>query len=353
VIGVSAGQPYPLIFRQDYGNPVNLMPYAGSASAPQFAAVDVPALRRELADFYGGPQGVMYYGNAIALGRQQNRPPGPPARVAGLLAGAEAMRLREGDLWHVDEDLCALVNAAHSNMPIFAPRPSDLPSLTGFAVFANPIAVYPYAESRHDDLAEQLERRGNDASRRMTAQMESADAAIVAVSWSPVRNPHWPAGGVWMSFYAASWVNSDDAFEDPAVARRARAMLPTLTVDNEATFAWRPEGAPAEQFQLPTVASDRGTLGWARLVFASFQLAVQANLAETQEVATPRPERRRAQRSGLPDRDVRVMRLRRSVAAARDAEADGDGREWHHRWVVRGHLRPGMGSLRHTIVGHR
>lgn len=46
------------------------------ARAPHYTAAEVLRLRRDLADWYGGPQSVQYYANAIALGQQQIRPPG-------------------------------------------------------------------------------------------------------------------------------------------------------------------------------------------------------------------------------------------------------------------------------------
>jgi hypothetical protein len=161
----------------------------------------------------------------------------------------------------------------------------------------------------------------------------------VAATWGPVTNPNWSAGGLWMSFYALSAVHFGDVIDDPEAARRARSMLPPLTVDNEACIAWRPEGAPPAGYRLPAGDASPGTLSWARLVFAAFQLAAQANLAETEQQPTNRMERRRTERAGLPARDVRIVRLRRSIAADRDAEQTGAGREWRHRWVVRGHWR--------------
>lgn len=321
------------------------------ARTPHYTAGDVPALRRDLADWYGGPQGVQYYANAIALGQQEIRPPGPAERVSAQLAAAETARLRDGDLWYVDEDLCALLGAAHATMPAFAPRASDLPSKVGFAVFAEPIAVYPAQETRRDDVVDALANiRGGDEFRQMSDRLYSDEAQIVAVSWGPTSNPHWPAGGLWMSFYAASAVHFADLFPgNPAAAARARGMLPKLTVDNEAAIAWRPDGTPPEKFMLTGAQSQHGTLNWTRLVFAAFQLAAQANLAETDQQKTPRPERRRTEHAGLPARDVRVIRLRRSIAADRDTEQCG-GREWRHRWVVRGHWRnhwyPSLGDHR-------
>ncbi|BEL04987.1 hypothetical protein Q0Z83_031780 [Actinoplanes sichuanensis] len=319
---------------------------------PRYTAGDVPGLRRDLADWYGGTQGTQFYYNAILMGQQQLKPPGPPERVAPALAAAETARLRDGDLWYVDEDLCALLNAAHPSMPAFAPRPTDLPSKTGFAVFAEPIAAYDAQEARRDDIVDALaDMHGGDEFRRIGQAAYEDQARIVAVSWGPVDNPHWKAGGLWMSFYAVTDKTTDDLLAGhPAAAARARAMLPPLPVDNEAAIAWRPDGAPPEEYMLTGADDQHGTLAWTRLVFATFQLAAQANLAETEDQTTPRPERRRTERAGLPPRDVRVIRLRRTVAAARDAEQAGAGRDWQHRWIVRGHWRnqwyPSLGDHR-------
>lgn len=326
-----------------------------TGGSPRFTAASVPALRRELADFYGSPRGARLYYAAIMADRQPLRPPGPPEEVAPLLTAAEATRLREGDLWYVDDDLCALLEAAHPSMPAFAPQPHDLPSRVGFAVFAEPIANRAIRdEHRMNELVEQLDSTLDEAKRKdfreAMSRLDDTDARVVAVSWGPVDNPNWSAGGVWMSFYTESAVHRE-LFDDPAVERRARAMLPTLIVDNEAAIAWRPEGTSVDGYRLPGPDAPETTVSWARLVFATFQLATQENMAETVQERTTRPERRRTQHAGLPERDVRVIRLRRGVTATRDAEEPADGgRAWRHRWVVRGHWRnqwyPSLGDHR-------
>ena len=48
---------------------------------PRYTAGEVPGLRHDLADWYGGTQGAQFYYNAILVG-QQLKPPGPPERVA-------------------------------------------------------------------------------------------------------------------------------------------------------------------------------------------------------------------------------------------------------------------------------
>lgn len=180
---------------------------------------------------------------------------------------------------------------------------------------------------------------GDDTIRQVADRVYGEDVRIVAASWGPVHNPNWKAGGLWMSFYSPSILTNDGVL-DEATARRAQALLPPLTVDNESAIAWRPEGEPAEPFLLHGGEGQDGTINWTRLVFAAFQLAAQANLAETEHQPTPRPERRRTERAGLPPRDVRIVRLRRSLASERDAEQTDGGREWRHRWVVRGHWQP-------------
>lgn len=301
---------------------------------PGYTAGDVPALRRNLADWYGGPQGVQFYRLAIDMGKQHIRPPGPAGQVSQHLATMEAGRLRDGDLWYLDEDLCTLLAAAHPSMPPFAAQPHDLPSKTGFAVFANPIALYAGGESRVDGLVDAF---SSEDTRAAAERLYEEDVRIIAVSWGPYQTRNWPAGGVWMSFYSPSNIG---AVADEETARRARTILPPLTVDNEYAGAWRPDGAPADTYLLHGGDGQGGTAGWARLVFAAFQLAAQNNLTESEQQTTPRPERRRTERAGLPPRDVRIVRLRRAVTATRDAEqAAGAGRDWQHRWVVRGHWR--------------
>ncbi|WP_405431099.1 hypothetical protein [Micromonospora sp. NBC_00617] len=81
-----------------------------------------------------------------------------------------------------------------------------------------------------------------------------------------------------MSFYAASGLHEQDVFTEPKVLAPDRGLLPPLSVDNEACLAWRPDDYP-DEFVLPRPPMT--TLSWARLVFAAFQLAAQANLAES------------------------------------------------------------------------
>lgn len=100
-------------------------------STPTITPDEIPALRRELAEWYASPLAAEYATMMIRMGRQPIRPAGPAHLVGPMLADAEARRLADAELWYLDEDLCDLVQAATPTMPRFAPVPKDLPYLKG------------------------------------------------------------------------------------------------------------------------------------------------------------------------------------------------------------------------------
>jgi hypothetical protein len=276
----------------------------------------------------------------IRAGRQRLRPPGPAAAVGPWLADAEAARLRHADLWYLGEDLCELALAATPTMPRWAPVPQDLPSETGFAVFATPISTWT-PEGPPDNLDQYVD--GEELARIAALPVE-----IRAVTWGPVDpNPDQaPAGACWMSFWSPGRISQ--VISDAETLRRVRALLPSMTVDNEAIIPWCPECADPQRWLLPERDAGGTTWGWASAVLAAFRLAAQSNLAEAATERTARPERRRTQRAGLPERDVRVVRLRRGESGDRVAAGES-GREYHHRWVVRGHWRQQPWGLRGSL----
>jgi hypothetical protein len=300
----------------------------------------VPRVRREVVEFLE-TQGVIHYLNAIETGRQEFRPPGPPIMSAARLAAVERDRLLDADLWYVDTDMCDLLAASYPSMPVFAPVEQDLPSRYGFCVFAQPIDTHanPDAEA---DLAAILppEAEADQEMQDLVRRITETPTRIVAASWGPfsdIMTARWPAGGCWVSFYGESFVRREQ--ESHPILARAALSLPPMTPDNEAGFAWYPGSGDPARYHLPHENDRTGT--WARMLFAVFRLATQGNLADTTTVErAPRAERRRAERKGIPDRDVRVVRLRPALREARDAAAPaGAGREYRSRWVVRGHWR--------------
>lgn len=355
-------------------------------------ANDVPAIRRTTLEWLAN-SGPSFYELMIELGKQPIRPSGPNRYVAEILASAEAFRIRNADLWFFEPDLCELLSASHQSMPSFIPTPMDLPSQTGFAMFANPMTVRPGVSPdalnnavlsrlagnmdhsqemiiynlvtdvvkasgedvdvaldnlstaiinarpgcQRADLVREL-RAAYEVDRITPETITSEQVEIYGVSWSPMApmpmgrgEGAGSAGGTWFSFYSRTRFD----LIDPALVQKTRMVMPEYLVDNEAVVPWQPPGADPTSYALPSTGAT--TWGWARLVFAAFRLAAQTGLVEQETMRTPRAERRRTERQGLPERDVRVARIRRTTASGDPGTSAG--REYLHRWVVRGHWR--------------
>ncbi|MEU5852379.1 hypothetical protein [Saccharopolyspora shandongensis] len=74
---------------------------------------------------------------------------------------------------------------------------------------------------------------------------------------------------------------------------------------------------------------------WVFLPLSTCHL-IRQQLTETVTESPDRASRRRHQRAGLAPPQVRVSRLRQS---ARPAATNESQKEWHHKWIVRGHWR--------------
>lgn len=322
-------------------------------------ADQVPALRRELVEYERSPHAANMYALMIEAGRQPIRPPGPAGRVGQLLATTEADRLTRADLWHVDGDLADLVDAAYPTMPPFAPRAHDLPGRNGFVTFARPLTSMIRDAIPADRLfAEALDTptpEGGDVDPADVEAMRSAllavttgEVRIVAASWGPVEESAlavhaggWPAGAVWMSFYSMPVSVQDRSILDSLGADFAaahRSMMPTLAIDNELVMGWHPDGVDPTPWLINVTTG--GTAAWGAAVMTAFLLSRQGNVAEQTDLPVPRPERRRYTRAGLPEPGpVRVLRLRRTVRDRVPQGTGTSGREYRHRWVVRGYWR--------------
>jgi hypothetical protein len=63
---------------------------------------------------------------------------------------------------------------------------------------------------------------------------------------------------------------------------------------------------------------------------------MQQPIVDLSVLDTPRPLRRQLRRAGLPDQRVTVIELRRREGVP---HPEGEGVDWQHRWIVRGHWR--------------
>jgi hypothetical protein len=361
---------------------------------------DVAQWRREMIN-WTRHEGADWYTLMIDLGQQTIRPAGPSDRAGQFLAQQEIKRLTEANLSFFDRDTCDIVSGAYGSMPPFAPVPTDLPSPSGFVMFAKPImdrqpveaaaarALFDRLESNAhpehadliaefsnrmsttgrapddivEDLAKDLSHGDSEAAdrfrimignainirmRKMNEQIIQKTVKIVGASWSPaevMEDQRFRAGAVWISFYSES--NLDAITDDNDLLHRCRQIMPRLTVDNEIIVPWCPSDADRDGYVLdPT----RTTAKWALMLLAAFRIGRQRSLCQETVERTPRAERRRTERDSLPPRDVTVVHLRRRSSSP----GTGLGTKHSYRYPVSIHWRqqwyPSLNDHRPIVI---
>ncbi len=292
--------------------------------------VDLPMLRDD-AIAHMRQHGPSTYQRAIE-DRRQNMTPfaATPARAAQILVDHEIRRLTDAQLFHVDADMTDLAIAAGKGLPEFSLMPEDLPAPAGLIVFAKPIHVIDYAQYHPGE----------------------GESAIVAASWGQWTggNPKWTLGGIWITWWADRDFLVASAVErgilDPRLASDAGRGLGRLMPDNETQSPYSPDPLPVRVggddpiSQTEAAAGSSGpitsTVRWTATLKATWLLMAQT-LADVGTVEHDRAARRRFERQGQEPPTIRVIRLRRSQrAGGPSGESD---REYHHRWIVRGHWR--------------
>jgi hypothetical protein len=277
---------------------------------------ELPVLRGRLAGWLAdaGPQ---FYGHMVMAGRQSIRPLGVLAESATRLAIEERRRVMDGDLYAVSADMTELARHAGTQLSGDELYPHDLPSAAGFMVFGEPIASY---------------------------DSEGFTAEIVAVSWGithdlltidvgpfivPVGSSWACEGAVWFTFYTDPlWFITSNLATADASAIQAGPFLP----DNE--LIW-----PFGEVDHPWSEAKDSVAPWARTVVAAWLLMTQPLVTEERQ-RSDRPARRRLQRWGVPDRDVRIIHVRRPDHSQARRQGDSTaGREYTCQWWVTGHWR--------------
>lgn len=261
----------------------------------------LPEIRQQMLEYLASPIGQRVWHHVSLtngfFGQKANE------KTSIHVLRQEFARWKNGDLYFVTAEMTALAQDAAKSMPKFSLRRSDLPSESGVIYFDSQL--------------------GN------TKNVETgAKAPIVAVAWGPVGMNSQAVPGatiqerpyVWLSFYS-----------DIPSELRAEAQIPTgpLMYDDEAALAFE------DIDDIADVLGADNQFGWALTVTAAWLLMHQ-QVASVEHVELDRTTRRRLRREGIDDlQPIRVVSLRTHSPAS-----GGDGsRDYHHRWVVKGHWR--------------
>ncbi len=243
---------------------------------------DLPRIRDDLITWAANPIAAEFRRFDMDEGRL---PVGNPAASVA----ADAGRLATADLYWIAEDLVDLVVAAAASLPPFTLASDDVPSLHGFAYFAEPV---------------------------VDVEIEGNPVHIAAVGWSVI------GGRVQVTTY----LRREDM---PVDEERLRGLgLPPV--------------AGFGTWQAPVVSDDSADRirmdepgGTMLAAVKTLWLLMRQPLTETTPARFDRAARRRFAREGKEPPPVRVLNLRRPPGVASGTSS----REWRHRWMVRGHWR--------------
>lgn len=280
----------------------------------------LPELRQDMLEAYSSPAGQQSWmrTNMHAGFLAQST---TEAECADALRN-EVQRWSMADLYFVTSEMTSLALEAAKSIPTFSLLPSDLPSPHGVMYFEHGVG-----SSTNKDYG-------------------VMETPYVAVSWGPVTLGGTNTAGayeerrhVWVSFFtdarAVAWQMAQAKVPQGKRAKYLSEVtqLGPLSYDNEVLlpFTTNPELTP------PDVSEFSGdSLRGSSLLVLTAWLLMQQPIACVAEEVPDRQTRRRMERRGVSDLEpVRVITLRHQRSAS-----SGDGsREFHHRWMVKGHWR--------------
>lgn len=253
---------------------------------------DLPELRVELATNLAKPGMFWFYEDrATALNRRIEKSVTPAE-----LQEKEVQALLCDSLFHVAEEMYELAKVAATALPPFTLLPEDVPSDFGFAYLA------PGAHAHGGSLA-----------------------PISAVEW-------WVySEGVRLNCYVGTELaighltalgkcTSEQAADQRDLMGRFSPMAAEVII----RFGHDPLVSASDEDEL-----------FIRTVRAMW-LLMQQPLANTDSIEPDRAVRKRLRRAGREPAPVRVITLRGPKGAS---EPGGGNREYHHRWITRGHWR--------------
>lgn len=241
--------------------------------------------------------------------------------VARVVPNVLAEHLRLAEAYRVSADMCALIMRSATLLDETDQITlSDLPSPCGFVRFDQPLVV---------------------------RDVHGATMLIHAMTWGPIVTEPIGELGVMLSVWNDVDVEPDD------YASETLALFSTRLRHTCGRWAFiGVEGVvdgmrvgPAERVYSPAdvgldddVALQPAT-NVLRYVLALLELLNQTIVMTGSERPNPHA-RRRAKTRRQSQGDVIVISLRRTYHGTGETSASGDAeRNWHHRWVVRGHWR--------------
>lgn len=272
----------------------------------------VPELRDELVNYIKRPETrALWRTMAQKYGWAGSRALGPD-RI-NFLWREEVRAASAGELFFVSPDMTELARASAATLPGFTMMREDLPAEAGLMVFAHPFTTFDEAEAQ-----------GNG----------SALVHMIAVSWSTFYSEEDKRSGVYLTFYTwreANRASAEDAGMDASALTFYRDDIPRLVHDNEAMIPF------GEHVDIRAEHAGTGVATYGAVVISAMLLMQQPGMATSSLYKPNDIDKAKMKRRRMKPQPVRVIQLR-NAPTHRD-NTDPSGREYHHRWAVRGHWR--------------
>lgn len=271
-------------------------------------ATDLPELRKNVLHYLDSAEASTFWRSMADHGSFIGRDVGADSGSGDELRSHERTRWQMAELFFVTEDMTALAVTAGASLPSHMIRSDDLPSPFGVMFFARPI-----------DTSETREHN------RRTA--------ITCCTWGHLNITDQSGSrtrGVWISLWADMRFTANQAVQagrwTRAEADHLVRVRPPIGYDDEVYWLFDSMG----DWQEGAMARCAATVRAAWLLMAQ-------EVASVRKVQPRRSELRALRRKSLDLNRVRIVSLRHRKHES--VGEHGEGREYTHRWLVRGHWR--------------
>lgn len=274
--------------------------------------------------------------------------------AAATFAQVDAASFRDADLFHLGPEMVTLLTQAREGVGQAGFMDYDLPTQVGMAYFATPLEVRSSSNYTAEDIADYNRRAAevgrdpinldDDHEKQLLRFASLAYDEHLLCVWRvmPPEPPEYPHGYVRLSwwFEKNAWVRSHDRIGDalgkegsimpPAVI----AALPPFVPHGYQVIALHPEAA---EVRTEFTGGETPAVRRRPDMFRALCYLLRQRVAEESIAMPDRAARRRMKREGKEPSPVRVISIR--AGSASGGGTGESGRDYVHRWIVRGHWR--------------
>lgn len=269
-------------------------------------AREMPEVRRKMLNYFSSDFGEhmidSYYHHK---GGTSPSFPDPDEDTYQQLKQIRDITWKEADLFHVNEDMSFLADAAGATLPGFTLTGDDTPAPVGVCYFERPVHV------THDGMRTSL------------------------LTWQAVIHPETGHLGIYIEEYAEFPVRQLTWTPKPG------AVLPPFILVFDTTL-W---GGDVDELHVEATKQEVQDMqkggninGHVILTLIATWMLMKQEVATVEHEPLSRHQKRQATHGNRSASAVRVITLRRTSHAAGGRDADS-GRRHVHRWVVKGHWR--------------